>query len=112
MRSLVQFVHATHKNAMLLFAFNATVLRCCYNTQAGRPNAHVTGRSASAAPVGWFLVGWYGVSEIPIIRDNKIQKYRAKKIYCVEGKHEGNHELNYARYTSGNLLDTRYFSDI
>jgi hypothetical protein len=61
-----------------------------------------------AAPIGWFLVAWYGASKIPIIRANKIKEYRAKTIYWVERKHRGNQELNYARYRSRNLFNTRY----
>jgi hypothetical protein len=62
----------------------------------------------AAAPVGWFLVAWYGASKIPNIGTNKIKEYRAKTIYSVERKHKGNQELNYARCRSRNLFSTRY----
>jgi hypothetical protein len=28
----------------------------------------------TAAPIGWFLVAWYGASKIPNIRANKIKE--------------------------------------
>ena len=52
----------------------------------------------SAAPIGRFLVAWYGACKIPIIRANKIKEYRAKTIYCAK-KHKRNQELNDASYS-------------
>jgi len=61
----------------------------------------------TSAPIGWFLIAWYGVSKIPFIRANKIKEYRTETIYCVARKHKGNQELNYATCRFRNLFNTR-----